>query len=99
MAYDDAAQLCLRLYSVTDGVPPSFLEQLTRQGLADAFAELARSGWVRGPTLPAPRYRASFHDVTDRGHWIDVIASIFKRGGDVVDLARGDELVRQIGFD
>jgi hypothetical protein len=88
MIYPDAAQLCLRLYSTADGVPEVFRSQLSRLGLADTFAELARSGWIR----------ESGAQTTESGHWVEVIASIFKQGAGVVDMARGEVLARQVGF-
>ncbi len=43
MAYPDAAQLCLRLYSTVDGVPDRLLP-LGKNELGDAFAELSSAG-------------------------------------------------------
>lgn len=97
--YDDAVQLCLRLYAVSDQELSSFSEPLTKENLSAAFAELAKSGWVRDPFLTAPVYGANVHEVTDKGHWIEVIASIFKRGKDIMNIDRGTELIRMIGFD
>jgi hypothetical protein len=91
LSYSDAAQLCLRLYCTTTGVPQIFHSQLSRHGLAVIFAELARVGWIheRGEQL----------DITASSHWNGVMFSIFKKGPDVVDMARGEELIRQIGFE
>ncbi len=98
MSYPDAVQLCLRLYGTVEGVPKQLLP-LTKEVLGDAFAELASAGWVQRDKLCyAPLYGASFHQVTDRGHWVEVIASIFKKGPEVVDLDRGEVLARQVGF-
>ena len=90
MSYLDAAQLCLRLYSTADDVPEVFRSHLTRIGLADTFAELANAGWIhesRGQV-----------DIMDKSHWVELISAIFTKGSDVVDLARGKELARRIGF-
>jgi hypothetical protein len=56
--------------------------------LAATFAELARAGWIRESSAQA----------TESGHWVGVIASIFKQGVGVVDIARGEALARQVGF-
>lgn len=98
LVYDDAAQLCLRLHCVIDGVPSELRSQTTLPALADVFAELARIGWVREQSSPMSSfYGARLHEVTDRGHWVEVIASIYKKG-DVVDVARGDALAALVGF-
>jgi hypothetical protein len=98
LAYDDAAQLCQHLYCTVDGVPDQFLP-LSRIKLADIFSELASSGWVREQDSQLRSlYGAQLHEVTDKGHWIEVMASILKKGGDIHDLARGKELARKVGF-
>ena len=43
-------------------------------------------------------YGARLHEVTDRGHWVEVVASIYKKGGDVVDITRGEALALRVGF-
>jgi len=98
MSYPDAAQLCLRLFCIIEGVPKQLLP-LNKEVLGDAFAELARSGWVRDEDRQhSALYGANHHQVTDRGHWVEVVASIFKKGADVVDIARGEALAREVGF-
>jgi len=98
MTYPDAVQLCLRLYITIDGVPQELLP-LSKETLGDAFAELAGSGWIECEKLwHSSIYGANFHQVTDRGHWIEAIASIFKKGPDVVDMERGEALAHQVGF-
>ena len=97
MNYPDAAQLCIRLYCTVDGVPQS-LCPLTKEVIADAFAQLARIGWVLDQnSWMQSYYGAQFHAVTVKGHWVEVIAAIFKKGPDVVDMTRGEELARQAG--
>src|SRR5437870_4403132 len=68
-AYPDARQLCLRLYCTADGVPEVLRPQLSRLGLTDSFAELARAGWIREAAA----------QVTESGHWVEVIASVLQR--------------------
>jgi hypothetical protein len=46
LSYDDAAQLCLRLYCTVDGVPQRLLP-LSKEVLGDTFGKLAGAGWVR----------------------------------------------------
>lgn len=99
MNYPDAAQLCLRLYCTADGVPPHMHSELTMQGLANTFAELAQSGWVHQQDSSwRVTFGAHFHEVSDRGHWIEVMASIFKLNPGAVDRVQGEALAMQVGF-
>lgn len=88
LSYNDAAQLCLRLYCTVDDLPAALHEQCSKDGLAEAFAHLARRGFLSDQPLAAVLYGANFHDVRDKGHWIEVIASLFKKR-DTVDTAAG----------
>src|SRR6476660_2528428 len=97
MSYPGAAQLCLRLYCTVDGVPEK-LCPLDKEMLGEAFAKLAKVGWVRQEeTWHASFYGAILHEVTDKGHWIEVMASTFKKR-DVVNFERAESLARQVGF-
>jgi hypothetical protein len=98
MPYRDAAQLCIRLWVTVEGVPEALLA-LTKPKLGDAFAELAAAGWVgEGRMLYAALHGAQYHEITDRGHWVEVMASVLKKGPDVFDRERAEELARQVGF-
>jgi len=98
MRYRDAAQLCIRFYITVDGVPEPLLP-LTKPKLGDAFAELAAAGWVVEERVTyASLYGAQHHEITDRGHWVEVIASVLKKGPEVFDPERAEELARQVGF-
>lgn len=89
MSYPDAEQFCLRLYCTADGMPQTLRPQLSRLGLADTFAELARTGWVHG----GDQLR-----ISDSSYWTELISSMLKKGPNVVDLARGEELMKRIGY-
>lgn len=57
------------------------------------------SGWVREQdSQHRSLYGAQLHQVTDKGHWIEVMASLSKKGADVHNFARGEELARKAGF-
>src|SRR5689334_6190261 len=85
MVYRDAAHLCIRLFITVVGVPEPLLP-LTKEKIADAFAELSASGWVReeGASL-RPK-------IGDRGHWVEVATSILKQGAAVFHQERAEEL-------
>src|SRR3954454_9289974 len=80
LSYYEAVQLCLRLYCTVDDIPSEVHAQCTKDGLAEVFAKLAQRGFLTTPPLLAALYGANFHDVTEKGHWVEVIASIFKKG-------------------
>jgi len=87
LPYNYAAQLCLYLYCSLDGIPERLHTQCNRDNLAETFASLAGSGFITDdPGMRAPLYGASFHAINEKGHWVEVIASIFKKG-DTVDAA------------
>ncbi len=95
LQYNMAAQLCLRLFCTVVEVPSSLHEECTKQNLAHVFTQLALKGFVKGSTLESAIYGANHHEVTEKGHWVEVIASIFKIG-DTVDKNIGAELASRL---
>lgn len=95
LPYNDAAQLCLRLYCSVDGLPSQLHAHCSKDGLAEVFASLARRGFLSTDSSNAILYGANFHDVRDKGHWIEIIASIFKKG-DTSDTAIGKALAERL---
>ena len=95
LSYDEAAQLCLRLYCTVDGIPELLHPECTKNDLAKIFAGLSKSGFLNTEPDTAPIYGANFHDVIDKGHWIEIIASIFK-GKDAVDIQQGEMLASRL---
>ena len=90
MSYSDAQLLCFWLFLTTDGIPEAFHRQLTRQCLADMFAELAASGWVRPGSEPL--------SIMESRHWDGVITSWLKKDPSIDELGRGREIVNRFGF-
>lgn len=80
IAYEDATQLCLAIYCIADVLPvPIPKDELTMDGLAEIFAEAARRGLVHDyAAYKAVPYGANYHGVADKGHWIEVMASVLK---------------------
>lgn len=95
LSYNRTAQLCLRLSCSLDGVPECVHEQCTKENLAITFSELAKSNFIVGDTSKSILYGANHHLITDKGHWIEVIASIFKVGN-IVNDSVGNELISYI---
>ena len=93
--YDDSAQLCLALFSFK-ALPNEMMEQCTKDNLAIVFAKLSSSGFIRTiQTNTATLYGANFHNPKEKGHWIEVIASIFKVGN-TVDVVRSKQLLERL---
>jgi len=95
LSYNEAAQLCLRLYRRVDGIPEELQKECSKDGLADVFSRLEARGFLNTEPLTAGYYGANFHNVKEKGHWIEVIASIFKKS-DTVDFELGESLVDRL---
>lgn len=80
--YEDAAELCKGIYSSLNVLPGTVdVAGLSMETIADVFAELSKVGIVKGyASYRAVLYGANYHAVTDKGHWIEIQASILKRG-------------------
>jgi hypothetical protein len=78
-----------------DGVPEHLHSQCSKDGLAVVFAKLAGRGFLTDKPLMASLYGANLHSVQEKGHWVEVIASIFKKG-DTVDRDIGDALKERL---
>ncbi len=77
--YKDSAQLCIRLYSCVDDIPSEIHEECNKNDLTKLFAKLSTDGYITGDNSSSVLYGASFHDVGTIGHWVEVIASIYKK--------------------
>lgn len=82
IGYLDAVQLCLWLHCSLEFCPPEYHEVvLNKQTLASAFAKLYQQGSIKGYSdIHAVSFGAHFHDPSDKGHWLEIIASIYKKG-------------------
>jgi hypothetical protein len=97
LRYNEAAQLCLRLFCSLDGVPEQLHPQCNKDNLAEVFARLSGSGFITDDAkLFASKYGANFHAVNEKGHWVEVISSIFKMGG-TVDASVANALAQTLG--
>ena len=95
LTYNDAAQLCLRLFCSTDGVPDQLHCECSKENLSKLFSNLVKSKFVSDEAREAALYGANFHNVISEGHWIEVIASIFK-GKNQVDHEIGNRLISKL---
>ena len=96
IAYDDLAQLCLGLHCYVDGVPSDLQPLLNKEDQAEAFADFVRNRFDEDyGTGESAKYGANHHRPTDKGHWIEVIASMYKTGG-AFDAEREREIRRKL---
>lgn len=78
--YEDAVDICLGIYS-SNNILPSEVQKddLTMVGIADVFARLAQAGLIKNySSYKAVLYGANYHSIEDKGHWIEIQASILK---------------------
>lgn len=95
LQYNEAVQLCLRLYCSLDGLPEELHAECTKDGLADTFSKLVSKGLLNDAPLTPSIYGANFHPLSEKGHWVEVIASIFKKEN-TRDLNLGEEVVNRL---
>lgn len=97
LSYDDAAQLCLQIYRTLDDIPQQLIEEpLTKNRIAEMFSSLNRRGVILRSTCDTSvMYGTNLHDRNDKGHWIEIIASIFKIDN-TVKMDRGAELIKPL---
>lgn len=93
--YEDAVTLCLRLYCTLDGVQETYHNECNKEDLASVFSHLYSKGRIVGSTAGSVMYGANYHSCADKGHWIEVIASIFKKQMSY-DQERAQELLKRI---
>ncbi|WP_160114065.1 hypothetical protein [Aquimarina sp. AU119] len=77
--YRELSNLCLTLFCTTGILPEKFQSlELNKENLAIIFSKIAKEKKL--PTYPslASLYGASFHKSHDKGHWLEVMASILK---------------------
>ncbi len=95
IGYEDAAILCLRLYCSLDSVPAHLHSECNKEMISESFAQLYKDGLIIGPTCSSIIYGANFHSCEDKGHWVEIIASIFKKNMSY-DQKKAKELVDKI---
>jgi hypothetical protein len=83
--FEDAMQICMRLYSTVDGLPDSLHDLTSRDQLADAFALLGASGWIRGSGVDV--------DVSSLALWATVISSATAPATWVFDANRAEMIM------
>jgi hypothetical protein len=96
LQYNEAAQLCLRLFCSLDKVPVKYHTACDKSNLSTIFASLSMKGLIIKDDSSAVLYNAHSYSVKDINHWLSVIDSMFTIG-DTVDIVIGSKLVSQLG--
>ncbi|WP_025664646.1 hypothetical protein [Aquimarina megaterium] len=81
--YRALSNLCLTLFCTIDILPEKFQSlELNKENLAILFSKIAKEKEI--PSYPpiASLYGASFHNSYDKGHWLEVMASVLKLGNE-----------------
>ena len=79
--YMELSNLCLTLYCTTDILPKKFLSlELDKENLSYVFSKLSKEKDILSYPNTASFYGASFHNTHDKGHWLEVMASVLKMG-------------------
>ncbi|WP_438424971.1 hypothetical protein [Aquimarina macrocephali] len=77
--YRELSNLCLTLFCNISILPEKFQSlELNKENLAIIFSKIAKEKEI--PSYPpiASLYGASFHNSYDKGHWLEVMASVLK---------------------
>ena len=88
LPYDEAVQLCQRLFCTIDGLPPEIGPECTKEGIASAFAALSRAGWV----LRVPAFAAA--QVDGPQHWLATIRLVLTESN--LDMSLGERVLARI---
>jgi len=82
--YEDATCLCMALYCSSElSHKIELTEDPTMENIANAFADISKLGLIKNyESYKGVEYGANYHDINDKGHWVEVQASILKRGKD-----------------
>ena len=92
LSYNDASQLCLRLFCTVDEIPVQYHEECNKHNLSVIFSNLSKKGLITPNYEQAKLYSVEQYPIKDISHWFEVIGSIFKIGGTVHPVA-GKKLI------
>jgi hypothetical protein len=80
--YEDAIELCKAIYCAQN-VLPQYVQSndLSMNAIAEAFSDIAKLGLIKNYVpFNAVLCGANNHALEDKGHWVEVQASILKLG-------------------
>ena len=79
ISYRELANLCLTLFCDISALPEKFKSiVLDKETLASIFSKIAKERKISPYPYSASFYGASFHNSYDKGHWLEVMASLLK---------------------
>ncbi|WP_299437633.1 hypothetical protein [uncultured Aquimarina sp.] len=81
--YRELSNLCLTLFCTISILPKKFQPlELNKENLAIIFSKIAKEKEMSSYPPTASLYGASFHNSYDKGHWLEVMASVLKLGNE-----------------
>jgi hypothetical protein len=91
--YRDLSNLCLTLFCNISVLPETFQSiKLDKENLAIIFSKIAKEKEISSYPSTASLYGASFHNSYDKGHWLEVMASVLKLGNEP-DIKEAEKLL------
>ncbi len=79
VSYRELSNLCITLFCSISILPEKFQSLvLNKENLAIIFSEIAKEKKITPYPPAASFYGASFHDSHNKGHWLEVMASVLK---------------------
>lgn len=77
--YMNLSNLCLTMFFTLDVLPKRFQSlELNKEALSIIFSKICKKRNITTYPYDACLYGASFHNTHDKGHWLEVLASILK---------------------
>jgi len=77
--YMNLSNLCLTIFFTVDILPEEFQSlELDKEALSIIFSEICKKRNVATHPNNASLFGASFHSSHDKGHWLEVLASVLK---------------------
>ncbi len=79
--YRELSNLCITLFCTVEILPEKFQSlALNKENLATVFSKIAKEKGITTYPPIASLYGASFRNSYDKGHWLEVQASVLKLG-------------------
>jgi len=77
--YMNLSNLCLAIFFTVDVLPKEFQSlEFNKEALSIVFSEICKKRNIVTYPNNASFYGASFHSSHDKGHWLEVMASVLK---------------------
>lgn len=80
MDYIEAVNMCMGFYVSLNCIPKEVSEECNIDQLAITFSKLAELNLIHNyQTYKAVEFGANYHNLNDKGHWVEILSSILKK--------------------